>query len=130
MANHVFKRGKGIPDKRLMHPRREWGIGLLIFGAILIAGSILSAQSFSQFRGLETSDGDAGVTIPRYNQSEIDAVLTEYQQREINFKALIADRSLVPTTDTATSSDETASSSEALSEEDGVEINVDTELVL
>lgn len=94
MARHVFRRSRGIPDKRLMHPRREWGIGLLMFAAVLGVGSVYSAQSFTQFKDLTSIKGEASLAIPRYNQGQVEAVLALYAARNEAYQDLISDTSL------------------------------------
>ena len=121
MADHVFKRSRGIPDKRLMHPRREWAIGIILFAIILIAGSAMSAQSFNRFRNIDTSNGEADITIPLYNQVLVTEVINEYSARAAEYKDLINDTSLVPEPvadpleEVASSTAKTASSTELTS---------------
>ena len=114
MAKHVFKRGSGVPDKRLMHPRREWGVGILLFAVILIVGSILSANAFSRFRNIDTDNGQASLTIPNYRSNLVFEALEEYRGKKESYQALISDTSYVPpvVTDVSTTTEEVASSTE------------------
>lgn len=51
LAQHVVRRGRGIPDRKLMHPYREWYIGIV--GALVVAG-LGAAYNFYLFRYYDT----------------------------------------------------------------------------
>lgn len=107
MSRHVFLRSSGVPDKRLLHPRREWGIGLCLFAVLLLTGSALTAQTFTQFRDLSTIAGEASLTIPRYNEHQVQTVLELYAVRSQAYQALISDTSFATQYATSSVVDET-----------------------
>lgn len=104
MADHVFKRSSGVPDKRLMHPEREWITGLGMFVGILLIGGGLSSLLFFQYRNVDVQNGEVGVTIPKYNETLIQNVLDYYGERERTFSALVGETPVVPQLDASTSS--------------------------
>ena len=110
MAEHVFRRSSGIPDKKLMHPKREWAIGMVLFAVILVGGSILSSWSFAQYRNIDTQTGEASIQIPKYNETLIKNVLEEYKQREVIFNTYVTDTSLVPVIEVVATSSTNAES--------------------
>lgn len=113
MTRHIFRRSKGVPDKRLLHPRREWGIGLCLFTVVLFVGSGFGAQSFTQFKDVTAIEGQAELSIPRYNENQIKSVLEVYQERSDGYRALISDTALVSQfSNPATSSLDSATSTE------------------
>lgn len=85
MAKHVFRRSRGMPDRRLLHPKRDWLIGMLMFATILIAGSIVSAQTFVSYQDVLPADDASVGIIPTYNSATIEKVLEEYRARTILF---------------------------------------------
>lgn len=95
IAKHAFKRSQGIPDRKLIHPRREWALGILFFAAILIGGSFLSALSFAEFRNITTEGGEAGIAVPRYNESLISQAIDFYKQKQAVFNSLTNNSSAV-----------------------------------
>lgn len=100
IAKHAFKRGQGVPDKRLIHPRRDWAIGILIFAAILFLGGYYSASLFSKYQNIEISaPGEAGVKVPHYDESSIEATINIYNKRAAEYQALVGE---VPVVDEAT----------------------------
>jgi len=108
MVRHVYARGNDKFDNRLLHPSREWGIGLFIFILILLGGSVVGAQSFNQFRQLDTNVGESDATIPRYKESLVNEVLETYQARQANYERLAASAPVL-VVPAATTSSSTAS---------------------
>lgn len=96
MAKHVFKRSQGVPDKRLVHPKREWAMGLLLFSVIVVVGSVVSTQLFIQYRTVDTKAGEVKESIPQYNDRLVKSVLTTFTERVTAFELLVNDVSAVP----------------------------------
>lgn len=88
MTRSVFRKSNGYPDRRLMHPRREWGIGLFIFSVVMISGSLVAANLFVTYKNIESADGDPGNSIPRYQERDTSDALDLYRQRTKNYAAL------------------------------------------
>lgn len=117
MAKHVFKRGKGVPDKRLMHPRRDWTIGMIVFALILIGGSYFGAVSYNQYKEIDTTGGDPGVTIPKYNASRIEETISLYGKLEEQFNMLTGNVVSAPKPDTETTTEEVVTQNASSSRE-------------
>jgi len=96
MAEHVFRRSHGVPDKRLMHPRREWIIGLLLFLTIVFAGGVLSVGMFSQYQNLDTDAGETIIEVPQYNSALVTNVIDTYKDRTEAYDSLINIHSAAP----------------------------------
>ena len=88
MVRHVTKRSRGVPDKKLIHPRREWLIGLVLFIVVLAGG--LTYNSFSYQKALtvgsEESEGTTGVV--QYRTGLVEDALTIYRERKLRFEEL------------------------------------------
>ncbi len=128
MAKTVFKRGQGVPDKRLMHPKRDWGIGILIFVFVSVAGSYLSASSFSQYRNIEVSGGQSANKLPRYNEKQIESAIEDYAAKTASFSALVGDKVEVEEVIEIASS--TASSSDQVTDPENVSTSTASEIEL
>lgn len=87
MARHVTRRGSNIPDNRLMHPYREWFIGLS--GAILIAivGAGYNATVFSHYNSLEGQIAARSLETVKYQREVAERVLEYYGARAEVFSA-------------------------------------------
>ena len=111
MAKHVFKRGKGYPDRRLIHPKREWTVGLFMSLLVLFVGGTAAAQLYSTYRNVNTLLQVTPATMPRYNAQAVETALTEYRLREQEYESLQKNKgvsqSVVPVvTPAATTSDQ------------------------
>lgn len=86
---NLLKGRRSSYDKRIMHPTREWLVGLGIFSVIVIVGSVQSAHSFSVYQNIRSKEG--GVfqeKITHYNQALAQTALGIYIQKEEQFKLL------------------------------------------
>lgn len=88
MSEHVFRKSQGYPDRRLMHPQREWGIGLLFFGFLVILGSILAGNIFVMYRDVGTTEGNAGESVPQYRTTIVQDALELYRTRNEKYKRM------------------------------------------
>lgn len=88
MVAHVTKRGGNIPDRRLIHPDREWAIGILICFLFLVAGFAYNAQRFSYFKNIESHLLESSSGIVKYNNSDLEYVLQYYDERTVKFQQL------------------------------------------
>ena len=88
MAEHVFRRSQGYPDRRLMHPKREWGIGILIFTLLVFIGSLLAGKMFVQYKDFTEVVGVTEQSVPKYRDVIVQDALDLYQQKEVQFDVL------------------------------------------
>ena len=88
MAKHVRRHSKGYPDRRIMHPQREWAIGLGIFACTVLFGSVLAGNLFVQYKNIDAVGGDAGDNIPRYKTVTVDDALELYEKRKEEYVRL------------------------------------------
>jgi|GEM_PF-1774756 len=92
MAHDVFRKGNGYPDRRLMHPQREWTIGLLVFIVIIAVGGVFAGRLLVTYRDINI-EGDAGENIPRYSENRTTRALDLYRTKSVKFES---ERSIVP----------------------------------
>lgn len=89
MAAHVTRRGRGIPDRRLMHPYHEWGACLLFFFVIVALGVAVSASRFMYFSDLESYIEPNEVKVVRYKVSDMERVIADFNARQLKFDLLM-----------------------------------------
>ena len=88
MVHHVTKRSRGIPDKRLMHPVREWLIGLLGMVLVVVVGVIYSVHLFTTFSNVtEITHTESAISI-RYNETLINEAREQFGVRSDKFNEL------------------------------------------
>jgi len=86
---HVHKKGRGIPDRRPMHPHREWLTGLLLFAIVTALGTGVGIWSFETYKNIDKKTYTVDVTIPEYNEKLAQTVLTYYGQRKQNYQTAV-----------------------------------------
>ncbi len=95
LTRRIMRAQSGIPDRRMMHPVRDWFIGLVL--AILTLGgvSLYAGYTFMQ----HTSSGAVSVehTAPvRYEAEDVADALERYRTRNERFQALRVGLPYVP----------------------------------
>ncbi len=91
MARRVAQRGDGIPDRKLMHPYREWYIGLGLFFLVVAIGAAYNAFTFRHYSTIENRVRGSGAEIVRYRNEIADRVLEAYRARIAEFSNLQID---------------------------------------
>ena len=96
IVKKVQKRGKGVPERRLMHPARDWSIGLLLSSTIFLILSAYMGYSFME----RTKNVDEATVIDSsviiYKSDLAQDVLEKYRDKNKSFERLRNDRSNVP----------------------------------
>lgn len=104
MAHHITRRTRGIPDRKLMHPYREWFIGLSVALVIIVSGAIYNAFVFNHYNSLEDSiEGSQSNSIP-YRNNVVSRVLEMYTGNAAMYNTL---RESAPETTAQTTTDDT-----------------------
>jgi len=88
MANDVFHRSQGYPDRRLMHPRREWGVGIFFFVLVTVVGSVVAGNIFVTYKNISVVAGDSGNSIPQYRNVLVQDALEMYRLKEQEHQTL------------------------------------------
>jgi len=115
MVTDVFHRSQGYPDRQLLHPQREWGIGVLMFIVVVMAGSAFVATIFVQYRDLSLAQGNVEESIPQYRAVIVQDALELYRARTEEYQQLRGEVISVPdetTSSTGTSTDSIGSEAE------------------
>lgn len=89
MVQHIVRRNRGLSDPQIMHPMREWLIGIVVTGVVGIIGSVAAAllyHSYSELRGTEIA---VVATSTPYKVKIVDAALAEYRQKRKSYDALL-----------------------------------------
>lgn len=88
MANKILHRQAGLRDYQIMHPTRDWHIGLAVAVSIFLVGAATSAQLY--FSNINTSL-EAQVTpeeVIVYRETVVEAALERLVEREETFRQL------------------------------------------
>jgi hypothetical protein len=92
MVKAAIRRDRGIPDRRLMHPSREWAIGLILCLVIVLAGSIYAIIVFEKYSSISIDDSAVEVEQLRYQRATALEAIEIYEQKQTNYEKLISSR--------------------------------------
>lgn len=115
MAKHIVRRDKGIPDRRIMHPIRDWLFGVGIAVLIFVATTVYAGHTF--FVGINEQDvrPNEHSGVIEYRQKAVIEALDLYEKRISTFGMLRSDVSNKPAVEI------TEEESDSEEEEDGEE---------
>ncbi len=111
-AKAVVRKSNGYRIPVLIHPRRDWLLGLLLFAVIVIGGGLVLARLYIVNQAVDTLVGVEAEQIPRYREEVVSDVLAVYRERKASYDAVLMNLPAEPL-EVATSSDDVASSTDA-----------------
>lgn len=92
MANSVLRgRKHAIFDRKIMHPEREWFLGILVATGFLIFGVVWNINTYLNFSNITvTGSNDMGQKVA-YKQALVETALTDISDRNKIYEELKAD---------------------------------------
>lgn len=88
IVKKVSKRDQGVPDRELMHPRREWSIGLIIFLILVFTGGSYALFAFNSYSGISVEGEVVEVDQLHYKRADILKAIELYQQKRDDFESI------------------------------------------
>lgn len=88
-VKHVHRRGQGVADRRLLHPQRDWVIGLGVFVLSFAVAAVFSVYLFSTYKNIDQLTYEVDKELPTYQASAVGNVLETFSRREIYFDAIV-----------------------------------------
>ena len=117
MARHITRHAKGLKDPRIMHPEREWVLGLAVALGIFAVTAAGSAFSYMKNKHPVAANPEEASEAPVYRESIVKDALRQLDVRDRERETLLGGMSLpeptVPAPE-ATSSETVASSSDTV----------------
>ena len=95
IVKNILKREQGIPDRRLMHPKREWAIGLLVCLLVVLSGGIYSFIIFNIYSNIKIEDVEANVSVLNYKRADALKAIDVFQKRSDDHDLIISTRPVV-----------------------------------
>jgi len=117
----VSKRDWGVPDRELMHPRREWSIGLIIFLILVFTGGSYALFAFNSYSDISVEGEVVEVDQLHYKRADALKAIELYKQRRDAFESVNQDEIKIEATSTV-------SISSATSSIDAVDIGIDHQI--
>ncbi len=92
----IKPKNDGLKSFKIMHPHREWGVGLLVAVLIFAASSFWSAKTYLEYRDVSFAEEEGSVAAaPVYRATLVENAFDIFAGKNIKFKNL-TDFSSVP----------------------------------
>jgi len=88
MARHIFRHGQGVRDPKIMHPGREWAIGLMVTAISIIIGAVASTTIFVSYNKDYFSQNDMVEEIIPYKAALVEKAISLYQDKQDTYKTI------------------------------------------
>jgi hypothetical protein len=110
MVQHIVRRNRGVADPQIMHPMREWVIGISVTLVGVFIGAVFAASLYSFYDAKNDSIITVTETVVPYNAVVVEEALTDYRLKKSAYEAVggIFPTEVIATT-TENSSDTNAS---------------------
>lgn len=113
MVKKIVSHDKGVPDTRIMHPMREWLIGLIGVTIAVAGGSLFALFVYNSYSESSTNVVAVTETVVPYKAGLVEQALEIYLEKKSVYEGLIGTSTVSPVIDTSVS---TATSSEVQTE--------------
>ncbi len=91
MAKRILRSSEGLHSPQLMHPSRDWIIGLLVAIVFFAAAAVWSSMTYLEYQEIAISNEDVTeVDIVVYRESLVEASLKEFDERARTYEFLLA----------------------------------------
>jgi hypothetical protein len=96
MARTLFKAKAGSNYEKILHPNRDWFIGVVI--AVCLVAGIAAWNGYIYFSNRDGGATDTEIIVanPRYQAELVDQALSIFESRSKNFLIISANSSLQP----------------------------------
>lgn len=90
IVRRILRQQRGIHEHQLIHPRREWAIGLLVGFLCLAGGGIWSYLTFQDVSKRDVTSINA-VTIEQnvYQENVVNTALGTFEKRKEKYQAML-----------------------------------------
>ncbi len=89
MVAHIIRRDKGIADPQLMHPTREWFIGLGITTLIVLFGSWFCWYIYSVYSQTISSELSVNEPVVPYQAASIAEAIKIYEGKQLKYSEIL-----------------------------------------
>ncbi len=89
MVKHIMRRNRGVVDPQIMHPMREWVIGIVITLIGMLGGSILAASLYQYYDAKMDTEVAVAATVVPYDAAVVEAALSQYRIKQAQYEAVV-----------------------------------------
>lgn len=131
MVQGVVRRNRGLRDRRIMHPARDWFIGLGVMLLCVIAGGSYSAVLYVTYDTIDYSKTDIDQTLITYRSASVEAAIATYTVKKEAHDALVSNVLAAPdSTESSSIDSEDVFATSSVSVPDvPIEVNEETSII-
>ncbi len=85
MISHVNRKNRGFSDRKIINPKREWGLGLILFFISLVLALAFSAYKYETFFSIEVDVSGGTSSVVRYDENSVARALEHYRELQLKF---------------------------------------------
>lgn len=86
MVKHVVRRSQGVPDSNIMHPTREWIVGVGSVALAVIVGVVLDVATFHNYKTSFTTEVTVIETAVPYQAALVSTALYMYKSERETYE--------------------------------------------
>ncbi len=94
MVAHIVRRDNGIPDANIMHPMREWVLGLVVVLLLVIGGMIFNIMMYTSYHDALTAPVAVVETAVPYKSAQVSQAITYYEAERKVYESISGSRSV------------------------------------
>lgn len=136
VAKKILRRQQGLHDAQIMHPARDWLVGVLVAIVVVLGTSAVSVTKYLENKDLEIIEVDQSqIKTTNYRDNYIKEALAVFENKERVRDEIIGVFEQPVVEEVSTTTDviaENASTTEPVTEEgdedEGVEVDVEAEI--
>jgi hypothetical protein len=117
MAKAVHRSARRRPKRRLIHPMREWLVGVGLALVVIISGAVVSANQFFAYLDIESRTADVVTERIILRSEKIEDALTQFNERTGTFTTLRQQTTPIPPEVVPDQTEESSSAAESETEE-------------
>lgn len=88
MVKHVIRRSQGVPDSSIMHPMREWSLGLGSVALLVIVGVTIDILTYRYYNESIATAAPVVQTVVPYRAAQVESALTIYRAQHHTYELI------------------------------------------
>lgn len=116
MAKKVFRHERGLRDLQIMHPEREWLVGLLVMVLVFATSATWSAQVYLKNKNVSAAPTTTGEGENVYREPQVKEALRIAQVQEDELRGLLGAAPTAPPAGEETRATSTATTTTEMEE--------------
>jgi hypothetical protein len=101
-ARAIVRTNTGYRAPILIHPQRDWWLGIGLFTLVVLIGGGILARTYTLNDSLDTLVGAEADTVPRYQAEVVGDVLEIYRVRASGYQSFVDNQPELPLIATTT----------------------------